>query len=206
MVITRRSSEENALMGETRVSGGVDILERPTTYEEFIADKPAKEQNLDAEKALRRKNLENLLNYDRYSAQIEAEQPLTEVQEEINEVSAILSDEDIRPTSTTMQFGEDIDQIRHEINERKSSEQVSARLNNRGKVAVALYALVVTVILALIVLNTGVLARLSNINQAKTAQLNETIARYGAIQDEIASISDREYIINVAQNEFGMIK
>ncbi len=206
MVITRRSSEENALKSETRVSGGVGVLERPATYEEFVADKPAKEENLESEKALRRKNLENLLNYDRYSAQIEAEQVVTEVEIPVQEVSAVLSDEDIRPTSTTMQFGEDIDQIRHEINERKAEEHVSAHLNGRGKVAVTLYALVVTVILALIVLNTGVLAKLSNINEARAIELNETIARYNAIQNEIESISDSEYIINVAQNEYGMIR
>ncbi|MBE7083986.1 MAG: hypothetical protein E7373_05255 [Clostridiales bacterium] len=205
MVITRRSSEENTIKGETRVLGGIGVLERPNTYEDFVADKPAKEVNLEAEQALRRKNLENLLNYDRYSAQMEEEQVVSEV-EEVQEVSAVLSDEDIRPTSTTMQFGEDIDQIRHEINERKSSEQVSARLNNRGKLAVTLYALVVTVILALIVLNTGVLAKLSNINQAKAVELNETIAKYNALQEEIASISNSDYIVDVAQNEFGMIR
>lgn len=205
MVITRRSSEENTIKGETRVLGGIGVLERPNTYEDFVVDKPAKEVILEAEQALRRKNLENLLNYDRYSAQMEEEQVVSEV-EEVQEVSAVLSDEDIRPTSTTMQFGEDIDQIRHEINERKSSEQVSARLNNRGKLAVTLYALVVTVILALIVLNTGVLAKLSNINQAKAVELNETIAKYNALQEEIASISNSDYIVDVAQNEFGMIR
>ena len=60
--------------------------------------------------------------------------------------------------------------------------------------------------MALIVLNTGVLAKLSNSNTAKAAALNETIAKYDAVQAQIESISDSDYIINVAENEYGMIK
>ncbi len=204
MVITRRSSEETAFANEHGSLGGVSVLERPATYEEFVAEKPAIEENLESEKELRRKNLEKLLNYDRYSAEVKE---VEEVQAEITAepVVSVLSDEDIRPTSTTMQFGEDIDQIRREMNVRKE-EHVKPSLNSRGKLAVTLYALVVTVILALIVLNTGVLAKLSNITEAKTAELNTTIERYNAIQSEIDSISNSDYIMDVAQNQLGMIR
>lgn len=202
MVTTRRSTEETAFTNEHGSLGGISVLERPATYEEFIAEKPAIEENLESEKALRRKNLEKLLNYDRYSAEVKE---VEEVEAEITTepVVCALSDEDIRPTSTTMQFGEDIDQIRHEMNMR---EEVKPSLNNRGKLAVTLYSLVVTVILALIVLNTGVLAKLSNITEAKTAELNTSIERYNAIQSEIESISNSEYIMDIAQNQFGMVR
>lgn len=206
MVITRRSSEESAFMNESSTSGGVGILERPATYEEFVAEKPKNTVNREEEKALRRQNLEKLLNYDRYSAQVETVEEEPVKAESVSEpVVAVLADEDIRPTSTTMQFGEDIDQIRHEMNI-KREEQVKPSLNNRGKLAITLYALVVTVILALIVLNTGVLAKLSNLNQAKSAELNNVIERYNALQSEIESISNSDYIMDVAQNQFGMIK
>jgi len=66
-----------------------------------------------------------------------------------------------------------------------------------------LYALVVTVILALIVLNTGVLATLSNTTQAKAAQLSATIAKYDALQTEIETITSSETIIEKAM-ELGM--
>ena len=203
MVITRRSTEETAFTNERGSLGGVSVLERPATYEEFVAEKPAMEENLESEKELRRKNLEKLLNYDRYSSEVkEVEEVQTEITAETTVCS--LSDEDIRPTSTTMQFGEDIDQIRHEMNVRE--EHVKPSLNSRGKLAVTLYALVVTVILALIVLNTGVLAKLSNITEAKTAELNTTIERYNAIQSELESISNSDYILDVAQNQFGMVR
>ena len=206
MVITRRSSEESAFMNESSTSGGVGILERPATYEEFVAEKPKNTVNREEEKALRRQNLEKLLNYDRYSAQVETVEEEPVKAESVSEpVVAVLADEDIRPTSTTMQFGEDIDQIRREMNI-KREEQVKPSLNNRGKLAITLYALVVTVILALIVLNTGVLAKLSNLNQAKSAELNNVIERYNALQSEIESISNSDYIMDVAQNQFGMIK
>ena len=64
----------------------------------------------------------------------------------------------------------------------------------------------VTVILALIVLNTGVLANLSDRADAKAAQLEATVARFEAIQEEIEAMTDANYIIDVAQNQYGMVK
>ena len=203
MITTRRSSEMSSSVYESSASvAGVDLLERPQSFEEFASVAPAINES---EEALERKrNLQNLLNYDRYSEQASA----VIVDETIEEVQAsALADEDIRPTSTTMQFGDDIDQIRREMNRAQEEEKsVSYHLNGKGKLAVTLYALAVTVILALIVLNTGVLAGLSNNVQAKAAELDSTIARYEAIQQEIESISNSDYIIDVAQNQYGMVK
>ena len=71
------------------------------------------------------------------------------------------SEEDFRPTSTTMQFGDDnIEELREEM--RKSEEEIQGyHLNSKGKIAVIIYSMVITVIFALIILNTGLLARLS---------------------------------------------
>ncbi len=203
MVTTRRSTRETA---SGAFATGVGVLERPASYEEFVAA-PEKEKCTSAEEQKRRENLERLLNYDRYSEETEQVKVEEKVdQTSVQDVIMSLADEDIRPTSTTMQFGEDIDQIRHEMNQKKEEVSVKRGLNSRGRLAVTLYALVVTVILALIVLNTGVLAKLSNLNQAKAAELEATITQYNAIQDEIASISNSEYVMNVAQEQYGMIK
>ena len=45
-----------------------------------------------------------------------------------------------------------------------------------------------------------------NWNKAKVAKLDDTIARYEAVQEEIGRISNSEYIIDYAQNELGMVK
>lgn len=196
MVTTRRSSEMSATY-ETRTTGGVGLLDRPETNEEvnFV------EQTTEAQE--RRRNLDKLLNYDRFT-----EQSALVVEDEIEQVSneIALSDEDIRPTSTTMQFGDDIDQIRRDMSKSSQAQKDGYVLNSKGRLVITLYAIAVTVILALIVLNTGVLASLSNKVEARVAVLDETIARYEAVQEEIGRISNSDYIIDYAQNELGMVK
>jgi hypothetical protein len=88
----------------------------------------------------------------------------------------------------------------------KEEEQLSYHLNRKGKFVVALYSLAVAVIMALIVLNTGVLAGLRTSNQAKVDLLNQKVAEYNAINQEIESISSNDHVINVAENDLGMIK
>lgn len=209
MVTARRSNDNVNSSYEVHASkGGVDLLERPRTYNEYTAPVASKsEVEYDAQKQRMQRNLDKLLNYDRYAEQ------QAEIEAEVNNVkdaaSSTLADEDIRPTSTTMQFGEDIDQIREDMKQSSTivvDESSSYRLNGKGKLAIILYSLAVTVILALIVLNTGVLAKLSNSNTVKAAALNETIAKYDAVQAQIDSISNSDYIVNVATNEYGMVK
>ncbi len=197
MVMTRRSSELSTAYEPCATVAGVDLLERPDTYEEVNSV----EQTTEAQE--RRKNLDKLLNYDRFT-----EQSSAVIQDETEQIiqETALSDEDIRPTSTTMQFGDDIDQIRREISRANQEQKQSYALNSKGKLVITLYALAVTVILALIILNTGVLANLNNTIEARVAQLDSTVARYEAVQEEIGRISDSQYIIDYAQNQLGMVK
>jgi hypothetical protein len=62
------------------------------------------------------------------------------------------------------------------------------------------------VILALIAINTGMLATLSGTHEARTAELNAKIAEYNVLQEEIESISSNEYVINQAENVLDMVK
>ena len=203
---TRRSSEISSTYEPAK--GGVALLERPSSYSEYANTSAIVDENLAEEKARRQSNLDKLLNYDRYSeVQLSMAQAEAKQQETVNVVDAsTLAEEDIRPTSTTMQFGDDIDQIRNDMNYKQEVASDSYHLNKKGKVVVSLYALVVTVILALIVLNTGVLAKLSNITEAKANTLNQTIARYDALQAELDAMTDSDYIISVAENQYGMVK
>lgn len=201
MVTARRSTDVISSAYEPAV-GGIDVLERPRNYEQANVQ-PAVKTDYSEEEARRRNNLDKLLNYDRYTEQVaDVAQTVADVVIEKNNIN----DEDIRPTSTTMQFGEDIDQITKEMNRKETESQEGYQFTKKGKVAVMLYALVVTVILALIVLNTGVLATLSNQSAQKAEQLNATIEKYDALQQEIASITDSDYILDVAQNQYGMVK
>lgn len=201
MITARRSTESSTY---EPAKGGVDLLERPRNYEESSIA-PAVQADFSEEKVKRHDNLEKLLNYDRYAEQT---MQATEVESDVDVCveTASLAEEDIRPTSTTMQFGEDIDQIRKEMNLSRSKEEETYHLNKRGKLVVTLYALAVTVILALIVLNTNVLAGLNKTAQAKAVQLDATVAQYNAIQSELDAMSSSDYIINVAENQYGMVR
>ncbi len=201
MVITRRATDTvNSAYDNGSNNGGIGLLERPAMKTEPArVESQPQVNNADAERM--QKNLYKLLNYDRFT-----EEQMQEVQEE-QTVVASLSDEDIRPTSTTMQFGDDnIDQIREEMKQQQIEGTTSYQLNAKGKIAVVLYSLVVAVVLALIVLNTGLLATISGERQSISADLDAQIAQYNAIQAEIDSISNPDYIIDVAQNQYGMVK
>lgn len=204
---TRRSSEISSIYEPAK--GGVALLDKPNGYGEYASSATVVEEDFTEEKARRQSNLDKLLKYDRY-AEVQASMAEAEVKqkETVNVAigSSTLAEEDIRPTSTTMQFGDDIDQIRNEMSKGKETSADSYHLNKKGKVVVALYALVVTVILALIVLNTGVLAKLSNLTEAKAVQLNTTIERYNALQAELDAMSSSEHIIDVAENQYGMVR
>ena len=160
------------------------------------------EESLEQARERMQKNLDKLLNYDRYSETCV---------EEVSEVQAVATeevacqDEDIRPTSTTMQFGDgDLDQMYKEMN-RKTEEKEAYALNSKGKIVAVLYSLVVAVILALIVLNTGVLARINNGNELKQAELNGLMTNYERVQESIDELSSDDYVSKLAEQE-GMLK
>lgn len=220
-MVTARRSEE--FTETSRASSAVDLLERkaPDTFEEYT-NAPEREENLEEAKIRMQKNLDKLLNYDRYSettedvtlapAEAHAESVVyTEPDENIvsaSEMGAdVVSEDDIRPTSTTMQFGEgNAEPVLNDMAKQKEEQSESYRLNAKGKFVVALYAVAVALILTLIVLNTGVLAVLSRNNSEYTAALSAKIEEYNAVVREIDAASSADYIIDVAENQFGMIK
>ena len=197
MVTTRRSTETNSSYDSTSNKGGVDLLERPS---EVAQMEQTESENITDQTERMQKNLYNLLNYDRFT-----QENMQASSVDAQEVVDYASDEDIRPTSTTMQFGDDIDQIREEMKKSEVIEESAYRLNAKGKIAVILYSLVVTVILALIVLNTGILATFSAKESAVSASLDQKVMEYNQVMSNINDISSPDYIIDVAQNQYGMV-
>ena len=185
MITTRRSGEVS--YEQKAMHGGVDLLEMPVAQANSVVE----DTDLSEAQERMRKNLNDLLNYDRFTEENVAESIVTD---SVQIMERDFADEDIRPTSTTMQFGDDIDSIRQEMNQ-ESAQKTSYRLNSKGKVALVLYSLVAMVILALIILNTGVLANLSNVKAAKVEQLSSLKQEYALQQENIAEISDPDYVI-----------
>lgn len=208
MVTTRRASTNSASsVLERSTSGGVDVLERRTpALDEFMSSEG--NETVDQAKARMRGNLDLLLNYDRYSETVvdETNSPAVEEVASVVEETVAMQDEDLRPSTTTMQFGDavDADQIMNEMR-REEKEVTGYKLNAKGKLVVVLYSLAVAVILALIIINTGVLARLSGARQTKTAELSSKIEQYQQLSEDINNISGNEYVIGKAE-ELGMVK
>ena len=199
MVTTKRvENSSRAFYNESSV-GGVGLLERtaPASYNEFVDNDCKNQESFSETKARMRRNLDMLLNYDKP----------TEIQETVDVAQTVaFQEDDIRPTLTTMQFGDvDIDEVRAEMRVQEK-EKKQYRLSGKGKMAIVLYALTVVVILALIVLNTGVLSSLNrqNLETAQTLQGYE--AEYNALSQEIEYASKDSTVIEKAVNDFGMIK
>ena len=196
MVTTLRSTEMSSTTYENNsANGGIALQVKPNVNEEVALNSPV---DTEATERMKR-NLSKLLNYDRFTE--EQMQVEDKVSTELN-----FSDEDIRPTSTTMQFGDDnIEELREEM--RKSEEEIQGyHLNSKGKVAVIIYSMVITVIFALIILNTGLLARLNAERQVAYADYNSAVAEYDQVMSNIESISSPEHVISVAENEYGMVR
>ena len=201
MITTRRS---NGFDTTESARGGVDVLERRASVQSEVA--PEREESMEETKARMQRNLDRLLNYDRYS-EMEAEEAVAESCAPVEEKAeaTAYSDEDIRPTTTTTQFIDGDPQIFNDAEKSREDRKSAYKLNAKGKLVVVLYALVVTVILALIVLNTGVLKSLSKDIAALDASYKAQAAAVSAQAAEIAEISSDAYIAQIAESDLGMI-
>ena len=199
MITTRR--QDGNTDTDNSVRGGVNLLEREAVS---INAAPAREESMEEAKARMQRNLDRLLNYDRYS-EIEAEEKAAVIEDAPEAETKAYSDEDIRPTTTTTQFIDGDPQIFNDAEKSKTERKSSYRLNGRGKLIVAMYALVVTVILALIVLNTGVLKSLAREVSALDATYTARISALNAQNAEIARLASEERVISVATTDYNMV-
>jgi len=201
MITTRRSTESSNVSFDNNVNSNVAVLERSETLNYQTVSAPAKE-DVDAEaRARMQENLEKLLNYDRYSEQVYEETVETQVVDE----SSSYTEDDYRPTSTTMQFGEgESEQIFNEMKVQNQEEKRSYHLNGKGKLVVVLYALLVTVMLALISINAGIIPSLSNTVDAKAAELNERVEILSELQSENEYLTSSEHVSQWAEQNGGI--
>ncbi len=212
MVNTMRDEKTTSYTAQR--GSAIELLERKAPSYSAITEEKREESYEQAKERMQR-NLDKLLNYDRYSEvgyvqDIEKASVVTpEKEEAIEEVVSpvAFSDEDIKPTTTTLQFGDgEVDKVYDDMQRQKESQKSSYRLNGKGKLVVVLYSLAVTVILALIVLNTGVLASLKSGNEAKARVIQDMASEYQTLTDKIESISSDEYVIDIAEKDPQLIK
>lgn len=123
-----------------------------------------------------------------------AEQPAVQYAENAAE-------EDITPTSTTIQYRTDLyrDEQR-EVSEEKKGHALTAK----GKLLMAVYAVVVVVVLALIIINTSVLNTLDSAVAEREQQLNAMVSQAQELDDRIDYLTDPDTIIQRAEDELHM--
>ena len=109
--------------------------------------------------------------------------------------------EDLTPTSTTIQYRTDLyrDEQREMVEEKKGHAMTA-----KGKLLMAVYAVVVVVVLALIIINTSVLNSLDSEVAAREQQLGEVVAHAQTLDDRIDYLTDPETIIERAESELSM--
>lgn len=206
MVTTKRTENTTSSFYSQSSATSVGLLDRtaPANYGEYVNNTVTKEESLDETKARMRRNLDLLLNYDKAtaSAAVLTEEKVEEVQEVKAEAS--LQEDDIRPTLTTMQFGDaQIDQVRAEMRT-EEKERKQYRLSGKGKMAIVLYALTVVVVLALIILNTGVLSSLNKKNLESLTTVGQLEAEIESLNAEINTYDDA--FVSKTAEQWGMVR
>ena len=221
MITTRRSQSEI-----TNERTNVATLERevPTSFNEYLVKDAVNEADdlKVSERARISQNLDLLMNYEKYLDQkeepVKAEAPVKAKAEapaapyfaperaqtvEIPEKTAAA--EDLKPSSTTMQFTEtDMDTLYQDLQQEEESK--GYYLNAKGKLMIALYALVVVAIMALIIINTSVLSALNLSFREKSENLAALQSRYEEMNRKLDEISSDEHVIEIAEDEYNMIK
>lgn len=109
---------------------------------------------------------------------------------------------DTNPSETTLQFTFDnADFEEEEDQQTKSSYKISAK----GKIMIALYALVVATIIALIAINASVLRSMQENINAKEESVSALKTETEVLREELEEVSSEETIIRKA-TEMGMSK
>ena len=104
--------------------------------------------------------------------------------------------EDLMPTATTIQYKSGLFEGEKPAT---VAEKKGVSITAKGKLLMAIYALVVVVILALIIVNTSVLRTLDSDVAEQEARLTQVMSRHAEVEAHIAEITSDEYIIDWAE-------
>lgn len=175
-------------------------------------------------------NLDKILHYERYRNEGVQSQPKNNVVsavesyfrntesavssapvESVDKVEApkVVDEEDLKPSSTTMQFETNAENDVYEdlaaFNREEKQESEAYGISGKGKILIAVYSIIVALILSLVVINSRMLKNLDGSISAysqKVDALGETLTRVTEEYDSIMS----EEAIDAWAKEHGMSK
>ena len=173
---------------------------------QILEQAPATAETPEETRARKSRNLDKIMNFEKYQLEEERDSAPQKLDELIRSVDGVqLTSEDLAPSSTTMQF-KDKKSAEDFYESAANEEKFTFKLNTRGKLLIAVYAAVVAVILAFIILNTGIINSIQNKLSEKEAMVENLQSAYAQIEENIKEVSSDEYVINKAVNEYNMSK
>ena len=112
--------------------------------------------------------------------------------------------EDMMPSSTTMQFEKENSEVFEDLRTKNKKRETKAyKFNTKAKLLVAVYSLVVATILSLIVINSRMLKNLDNSIDNYSSQFSTLSQEYNAVMEELDVVMSDETVIEKAI-EMGM--
>ncbi len=152
-------------------------------------------------------------NEDYLQKSTQSRNSTADFQEMINEAATDTknrNDIDLYPSPTTMQFvGKDRQYIYEDMNDKdetiEEDDQASYKINTKGKVMIAVYALVVLTIFTLIIMNTKLIKNMNNSISEQEARIEILQQENEALQAEYEIVSSDEEVVRRAE-QMGMIK
>ncbi|MCQ2399695.1 MAG: hypothetical protein MJ072_04225 [Clostridia bacterium] len=197
--VKRTDSKENS-NGNTMLLEKEDVFGGYRLYDET----PVQEETEEQARERQSRNLERILNYDKCVVEedVVREEKTKNLIAELNAVE--LTKEDLEPSSTTMQF-EGRDSAEEFYNKSANEEGFTYNLNKKGKLMIAIYSVAVAVILALIVLNSGVITAIQSRIDASNSRISQLNGQYAELQQNISDVSTNDYVIDRA-TDMGMVE
>lgn len=159
-------------------------------------------------------NMERIRNYEKFLDEMKATQADVEIRDSLSTADATESEdtsayayEDITPTSTTMQFKKGEQQeIFDEIRSiREDGKEKNYRINTKGKILIAVYALVVATIFSLILLNAKMLKNLDGSIENYSAKIVELSEDNQRLTQEFYTVRSDE-VVKAKAAELGMVQ
>ncbi len=189
---TEKNSNVMSLERDNSVISGYKIFDEEISAQET-------EEQIHERKA---KYLERLLNYEKYSTVQEDVEDYA-VLDETEEVDNLeLTKEDLLPSSTTLQFeGENsVEKFQ------KRENYVSKGIRSTGKLLIVAYCVLVSIVMALIIVNTGIINSLDSTSTQKQEMLEDIKGQYMSVISEIDYTNSEEFIVKTAEEAYNMVK
>ena len=155
----------------------------------------------------------NAYTQDDYDQNVQTQTSTADFEEMINTSADNVTNgqTDLYPSSTTMQFYgkkdrhyvyEDFSDIEQSVEE---DEETSYKINTKGKVMIAVYALVVLTIFTLIIMNTRLIKNMNTSINEQEARIEALQEENLALQEKFEFVSSDEEVVRYAAG-LGMIK